>query len=74
MDREIESLNVEKRSVKKNLFSFHFVCRDFFAAAALSLKSSTQPSETNLYILDTNSHFARSNRVGDISWLTSKKP
>lgn len=30
MDREIESLNVEKRSVeKKPLFSFHFVCRDF---------------------------------------------
>lgn len=61
MDREIESLNVEKRSVKKNLFSLSILSAETFRRCGLGLKSSTQPGETNLYILDTNNHFARSN-------------
>lgn len=73
MEREIESLNVKNEDEKKNPFSTHFSAesrRDFFFFLPVcwhcfGLSFPKQPSETNLYILDKNSHFTHK-KVDDI--------
>lgn len=80
MEREIESVNVknEEKKKKKKSFLFPFLCRAkqrlFFLPVCwhcFGLSFPKQPSETNLYILDKNSHFT-ARKVDEILQIISE--